>query len=211
MGKQSREERRMAQQAAERERQAAAERRRRQLRVGIGAGTLATAGVVVAVVLLLAGSSALGAPPAGTQVFAETNHAHTASTVHYDRVPPAGGAHNSVWLNCGVYSGPVPNVNAVHSLEHGAVWITYRPDISVALLSLQRLVESHYVGTQRDLILSPYPGLPAPVVASAWGAQLRLQNVSDPRLVAFIKYYAGGGQGTEAGAPCTGGTGSPMG
>lgn len=212
MGKQSREERRLAQQAVERERQATAERRRRKVRVGIGAGTLAGVGVVVAAVLLLAGGSASGAPPAGTKVFSEPTHTHTTGSVHYDHVPPAGGAHNPVPLNCGVYAEPVPNVNAVHSLEHGAVWVTYRPSLSVSdVLSLRSVVQSHFVGSQLYVILSPYPGLPAPVVATAWGAQLRLQSATDPRLVAFIKYYAGGGQGGEQGAPCTGGTGTPLG
>ena len=85
--------------------------------------------------------------PQGIQTFVESDHDHVAGPVSYDRVPPAGGAHNAVVLNCGVYSQPVPNENAVHSLEHGAVWITYRPTLppdQVALL--QQFVKSHYVG-----------------------------------------------------------------
>ena len=41
--------------------------------------------------------------------------------------PPVGGDHNPVWMNCDgdVYKKPIPDVNAVHSLEHGAVWVTY--------------------------------------------------------------------------------------
>jgi hypothetical protein len=53
--------------------------------------------------------------------------------------------------------------------------------------------------------------LPAPVVASAWGAQLRLRGSGDPRLKVFISHFAGGGQGGEPGAYCTGGIGSPIG
>ena len=148
--------------------------------------------------------------PHGTQIFAEPNHNHVAVKVKYNRTPPAGGPHNDVWLNCGVYSRPVKNENAVHSLEHGTVWITYRPDLAPAgVKQLQRFVQSHYVGTERYLILSPYPGLPAPVVASAWGAQLQLKGPGDPRLQAFVTHFAGGNQGDEQGAPCTGGIGSP--
>jgi len=150
--------------------------------------------------------------PAGTKMFAEPNHEHVLGTVHYDRTPPAGGAHNPVWLNCGVYSKPVGNENAVHSLEHGTVWITYRADLAArAVGQLRRFVEAHYVGDERYVILSPYRGLPAPVVASAWGAQLRLKGAGDPRLAAFVAHFAGGGQGGESGAFCTGGTGSPIG
>jgi len=40
-------------------------------------------------------------------------------------LPPMGGTHNQVWQNCGVYETPLRSDLAVHSLEHGAVWITY--------------------------------------------------------------------------------------
>lgn len=100
----------------------------------------------------------------------------------------------------------------MHSLEHGAVWITYRPSLpKPAVMRLRRLVEGRHRGAERYLILSPYPGLPAPLVASAWGAQLRLQRVGDRRLTEFIGSFAGGAQGGEPGGYCSGGTGSPIG
>lgn len=157
-------------------------------------------------------SAAPSGPPQGTKLYSETDHQHVEGPVTYDRTPPVGGPHNPVWLNCGVYDQPVPNENAVHSLEHGTVWITYQPSVPASeVATLRQIVESHYVGTQRYLLLSPYPGIPAPVVASAWGAQILLPGASDPRLVQFIRYYAGGGQGSEPGAPCTGGVGTPIG
>lgn len=148
--------------------------------------------------------------PAGTRTFAETNHQHVTGEPTYDHSPPAGGPHNAVWLNCGIYDQPVPNTNAVHSLEHGSVWITYLPSLAAGEVDqLRSMVQSRYVGPQKYLILSPYPGLPAPIVASAWGAQLRLTSASDPRLVQFIEHFAGGSQGGEPGGSCTGGTGTP--
>ncbi len=128
-------------------------------------------------------SGGSGSLPPGTQTFAEPNHSHVPGAVTYDRVPPAGGAHNPTWLNCGVYTAPVPNENAVHSLEHGTVWITYQPTLPADQVAvLQQLVTSHYVGTERYLILSPYVGLTTPIVASAWGAQLSVDQASDSRL-----------------------------
>ena len=118
--------------------------------------------------------------PAETKVFPEHNHDHVEGDVQYDRVPPAGGAHSYVWLNCGVYDVPVRKEDAVHSLEHGAVWITYRPGLPAAdVARLRRRAESSYQGTERYVILSPYRGLSAPVVASAWGAQLQLKRFGD--------------------------------
>ena len=177
-------------------------------------GMLLVGGLVAAVVIATGTPPATGSGslPAGTQVLSEPDHAHVTGAVSYDRVPPAGGPHSAVWLNCGVYAQAVPNENAVHSLEHGAVWITYQPSLPASQVgALQQLVETSYLGSQRYLILSPYPSLPAPIVASAWGAQLQVAQVTDAGLGEFIRHYAGGGQGGEAGGECTGGTGSPVG
>jgi hypothetical protein len=126
---------------------------------------------------------------------------HTDAKVTYEQSPPAGGEHAPAWLNCGVYDSPVPNENAVHSLEHGAVWVTYKPDLPAEQVSaLKELLSGPY-----DL-LSPYPGLEAPVVASAWGKQLTLDSSDDARLPAFLKAYRQGAQAPEPGAACTGGT-----
>ena len=79
-------------------------------------------------------------------------------------------------LNCGIYDQPVPSENAVHSLEHGAVWVTYQPDLPQAEVDkLRQLVRGH-----SHLLLSPYPDLPQPVVASGWGVQLQLPGAMIP-------------------------------
>jgi hypothetical protein len=187
--------------------------RSRGLWLAAGAAGLLVVVVIGAAIAFAAGfaSSNPGSLPSGTQVFAETDHSHVEGSVSYDRVPPAGGPHNPLQLNCGVYSDPVPNENAVHSLEHGAVWITYQPTLPAdQIAALQNLVTASYVGPERYLILSPYSGIPSPIVASAWGAQLGVDQVSDSRLIDFIHHFAGGGQGGEQGGPCTGGVGSPV-
>ena len=71
------------------------------------------------------------------------------------------------------------------------------------------MVRSRYRGQDRYVILSPVPGLPATVVASAWGAQLRMDNASDKRLAQFLAYYVQGPQAPEPGAACSGGVGNP--
>jgi hypothetical protein len=142
----------------------------------------------------------------GIVTFSGLARDHVNGPITYPQVPPVGGPHNPVWLNCGIYDQPAPNENAVHSLEHGAVWITYQPDLPAAdVAQLRSLVRGHtYV------ILSPYPGLPARVIASAWGVQLRATGADDPRLAQFIKTYEQGPQTPEPGAPCNGGRGVPI-
>ncbi|MGQ0631523.1 MAG: DUF3105 domain-containing protein [Sporichthyaceae bacterium] len=125
---------------------------------------------------------------------------HVEGPVQYEQRPPAGGDHAPAWLNCGTYTQPVADENAVHSLEHGAVWITYRPRLAIADLErLLALVPLDYT------VLSPYPGLPTPIVVSAWGRQLALTNPADPRLFEFIRRFRLSSDAPEAGAPCAGG------
>ena len=138
-------------------------------------------------------------PIPGVETFEVASAEHTTEPVDYPRNPPAGGPHAPVWQKCRFYDAPVPNETAVHSEEHGAVWITYQPDLPEA----DRKALAARTEGQPYLLVSPYPGLDTPIVASAWGAQLRLDDVNDPRLAAFIAEYAG--NGPEPGANCASG------
>lgn len=141
----------------------------------------------------------------GLQSVGDLTQNHVDGSVEYPLTPPVGGDHDAQWQNCGVYSDPVANENAVHSLEHGAVWITYRPD-----LPDEQVAELAAVATgEAYLLVSPSTDLPAPVVASAWGKQLLLTGVADPRLDQFIRAFENGPQTPEPGAACSGGVGDP--
>jgi hypothetical protein len=116
----------------------------------------------------------------------------------YSHTPPLGGDHSPYPLTCAVYAAAVPNENAVHSLEHGGVWLTYQPGIDPAPLDALTAIDPSYV------LVSPYPGQPAKVIATAWGRQLKVDSATDPRLRAFVERYHAGGQGGEKGAACAG-------
>ncbi|MBO1269679.1 DUF3105 domain-containing protein [Arthrobacter cavernae] len=167
-------------------------------------GIALVAGLVVFAVM----STMPKSPPAaidGVQVFSGLSANHVQTPAKYGQNPPVGGDHSAVPLNCAVYSEPVPNENAVHSLEHGAVWVTYDPQaVSGAQLeTLRKDIPSTYA------ILSPYIGLPSPVVASAWGVQLKAAGADDPRVKDFISKYRSAKSAPEPGAPCTGGLDGP--
>lgn len=151
-------------------------------------------------------SGAAGGPPGGVQdIDVGEAGQHTEGAVDYDQSPPAGGEHNPTWQNAGFYSEPIRNETAVHTLEHGAVWITYSPD-----LPQEQVNELREMTDGRDCVLvSPYPDLSSPVVASAWGKQIELEGADDPALNRFIGTYLRGEQTPEPGAACTGGVGAP--
>jgi hypothetical protein len=147
-----------------------------------------------------------GEPLEGVKTY-DVGHSavRTQADVDYEQSPPAGGEHNPVWQNCGYYAEPVRDENAVHSLEHGAVWITYSP--ALAQDEVERLRD--IAENETYILVSPYEGLPSPVVATAWGKQLSLESAEDPDLERFIGAYRQGPQTPEPGAPCTGGVSRP--
>jgi hypothetical protein len=145
-------------------------------------------------------------------------HDHVTGPVTYSVTPPVGGNHNATWMNCGVYDKPVPNERAVHNLEHGAVWITYQPSLPQseldqlkAFVAKQTMVPSAEGASSRYMDLTPYPGLPSPIVITSWGFQLKVSSPADPRLQQFVnKFRASSAYTPEYGGACTGGVGTPL-
>ena len=132
-------------------------------------------------------------------VFEDLGNDHTEKEIEYGSVPPAGGPHDPAWLDCGAYDEPVRDENAVHDLEHGAVWITYDPELP------EDEVGELLAVLPSNGILSPYDDLPAPVVVTVWERQLRLNGVNDPRLELFVEEFGDGGTSPEPFASCNGG------
>lgn len=172
----------------------------------IGLVVLAFIAGFAALVIIDSGQRQGQEPVEGVEEFdvASGVNNHTQDTVDYDQDPPAGGAHNPVWQTQGFYEEPIRNENAVHTMEHGAVWITYSPDLPQDQKdTIREMVEG------KDCMLaSPYQNLSGdtPVVASAWGEQKRLGSADDPNLERFVQSYRKGPQTPEPGATCAGGT-----
>ena len=165
--------------------------------------------IIIITILILGGMAALSLRNnqrynvniPGLAVFTDLTAGHQEGIVTYEQTPPVGGPHNAAWQTCGVYDGQIANEHAVHSLEHGAVWITYQPDLAQA--EVDKLADITRRGTHR--LLSPYPGIDSPIVISAWGYQLKLDSADDQRLMDFIQHYEQGPNTPEPGASCSGG------
>lgn len=185
----------------------AADRRKAWLIYGTGGAVItsiiaATTFVVVGEVQKQETVKAEAARPIeGVQEFPDQSRNHVSGSVSYPRNPPTGGDHAPVWTNCGIYTAPVEPTRAVHSLEHGAVWLSYRPD-----LPQDQVAElTSLAGSQDYLLLSPVTEQTSPVTATAWGKQLSVDSSSDERIATFIKKYRQGPDAPEPGAVCSGG------
>ncbi|MFC6014250.1 DUF3105 domain-containing protein [Nocardia lasii] len=175
-------------------------------------GSSGTRGAVVfAAAVLVAGCSAgeivVGHPQASLDSFAPTERDNDPSTrirgvviteiasgqqhvtatqrVAYPSIPPVGGPHDSRWADCTgvVYPQALRTENAVHSLEHGAVWIAYDPArVSDAD---QETLSAKVTGRQYTL-MSPIPDMAQPISLQSWGHQLTLDSADDERIDQFL-------------------------
>ncbi|MBC9715074.1 DUF3105 domain-containing protein [Streptomyces sp. TRM66268-LWL] len=189
--------------------QAARERRNRLI-------TVTLSGVVVAVLIGggwymvtaaqeqdRAEERAAAQPVKGEKTFKDLSRNHVTTPVAYKMSPAVGGDHDQAWMNCNgdVYTQEIGEANAVHSLEHGAVWITYNDKAAPKDISaLEGMVEN-----TPYTLMSPYADQASPVTLSAWGKQLQVDSADDPRIRTFLDRYVQGEQTPEPGAACTGG------
>ncbi|GAA3750371.1 hypothetical protein GCM10022205_41820 [Spinactinospora alkalitolerans] len=169
-----------------------------------------TTGVTAAVVLVVGGVAFAGYMEYqrrtidGLQEFEGLTNNHVTEPVDYEQSPPAGGDHHAAWQNCGVYTEPLEPLHAVHSLEHGAVWVTYDPELPSD--QVEQLEALYTPGSY--VLVSPYEGdMPEPVVASAWSKQVAVDGPTDERLEKFLRLYERGSEVPEPGAACSGAVG----
>jgi hypothetical protein len=143
-------------------------------------------------------------PPAGIEVYPATTNRSVKGSVGYDRTPPTNGDHAPIWQNCGFYEKPIRDRYAVHSMDHGVVWITYHPDLPAGQMN-----ELRPYGEEDYVIVSPYPGQDAPVIATSWRIQLELDGAEDPRLRKFVDQFRISEIAPLSGNRCVAGVGRP--
>ncbi|MFJ3276173.1 DUF3105 domain-containing protein [Streptomyces sp. NPDC086776] len=185
-------------------------RERRSRIITIAASIAVVAGLVAGGGYLMsaadkqdAAEQAKSSPVRGERSWDKLTQNHVEKKVDYPMNPPVGGDHNPVWMNCDadVYTAPIPNENAVHSLEHGAVWVTYNEKAKPA--DIEKFTER--VARTPYSLMSPVKDQDAPLILSAWGKQVTVKSATDARVAQFFTKYVQGPQTPEPGAACTGG------
>ncbi|WP_327432920.1 DUF3105 domain-containing protein [Streptomyces sp. NBC_01236] len=194
----------------EEQRRAEKSRERRIRIITIAASTAILAGLVGGGWYLIDSANdkeqTKAAPISGEKTWSKLSRTHVTTKVNYPMTPPVGGNHAPVWQNCNgdVYTSAVQDENAVHSLEHGAVWVTYNDKATGADVKAlaAKVTKTPYT------LMSPYKTQSSPITLTAWGHQLNVTKESDPRVAEFLDKYVQGKQTPEPGAACTGGKSS---
>lgn len=137
-------------------------------------------------------------PIAGVKSFTGLSRKHITTNLAPTALPPTGGDHAPDWTKCGIYDASVNTSMSIHSLEHGAAWISYQPSLPKDQI---KTLES-FVTSNPYRLVAPYDNLASPIVLSAWGKQLSVDNASNSRVEIFLKAFTQGPDTPEPGAPC---------
>lgn len=115
----------------------------------------------------------------------------------YNSDPPTSGPHAAVPAPCGIYRQPVPDISALHSMEHGAVVIQYDPGLEPAR---RDQIEDIARSLGGEVLVAPRPDNPANIALTAWTKRLLLNEIDETVISAFDAGFAN--RSPEGGAAC---------
>lgn len=100
----------------------------------------------------------------------------------YNSNPPTSGAHAGAapW---GFSEVEIVDQNAIHNIEHGGIWISYK-DIDEQSLEVLRTIART---NSQSVIISPRAANDSPVAIASWGRLLKTDVVDEEQIKEFIK------------------------
>jgi hypothetical protein len=100
--------------------------------------------------------------------------------------PRSSGPHSNQTIIYGSYTDTVPELNAVHNLEHGAVIIWYGPDVSESTINQ---INDFYEQDPDGLIVSQHPQLGDEIALVAWTHVARCPSFDENAASRFIDRF----------------------
>lgn len=121
-------------------------------------------------------------------------HVTPGSVIAFRDNPPVNGTHFGEWARWGIYREAIPRGYWVHNLEHGAIVIAYKPELSTNerdrleafVRGLPPEPECMVQGVRRRIILTPDPLLPTRVAAMAWNHAYTADCVDEASLERIV-------------------------
>lgn len=110
-------------------------------------------------------------PPRPGIARADHKGGHVASKKYGGDEPPTSGDHAST-VSWGIHDTEVADVNVLHNLEHGGVYISYRPDIPAD--EIKKIEHLFSVPSSKDKfdpaksVVAPRAANKANIVVSSW-------------------------------------------
>lgn len=104
---------------------------------------------------------------------------------YYNSNPPTSGPHYADSAPAGIYDKEVPDGNLLHSMEHGAVILWHKSDISASdSAKLKSIFNESSVSKK---IMVPRDSLDVPIALTSWGRLLKLQTIDKDQIKTFME------------------------
>lgn len=108
----------------------------------------------------------------------------------YSSSPPTSGWHLAIPAKSGIYGEEQIDEQIVHNLEHGHIWISYRPDLDPAVVKKLVAIAK---GVGSKMVVSPRKENDIPIALAAWEYLLKLDSFDEAQILGFIKAHLGKG------------------
>lgn len=94
----------------------------------------------------------------------------------YNSNPPSSGGHFRSPANWGVYDYEVHDQIVIHNLEHGGIWIAYRPTLSQSMVGELKKIADEFGGSK--IVMAPRSANDADVAVVSWGRLIKFDMVN---------------------------------
>lgn len=181
---------RQAQKKAARESEIISSRRKRALKK-VSYWVLAVVIVLGGGWLLVSATGPKGQDYSQSYPILGRNHVANGSTVSYNSNPPTSGDHYAAAAPARFYDKELPDEQLVHNLEHGHIWIAYKPSLSGEIIGILK----DFGG--RNVVVAPRSTNDTDIALVAWGRLDKFSveggNVDEQRIKDFISRYQNSG------------------
>ena len=127
------------------------------------------------------------------QFFSDEGQEHVALDYQfiYNSNPPSSGPHYGSPADWGVYDYEVNDKIFIHNLEHGGVWISYRPDVESRVIEHLKSIVEEFGGSK--IVMAPRSANDSDIAVAAWTRVLKFdlgnQDISEEQLNQIRAFY----------------------
>ncbi len=165
------EEQNLSRGGAKRERATSAARRNRMRTIMIVAVSLVVLGALIWGIRAALRQQEQNTPG---QFFPDQGQQHVALDYQftYNSNPPTSGPHYATPANWGVYDYPANDKIFIHNMEHGGIWISYKPDMPVGVVNDLKAIVNEFGGSK--LVMAPRSANDSDIAVAAWTRLLKI-------------------------------------
>lgn len=158
------------------------------------------AGVFVAFLAVVLVNQEPAKPRPGTE-HQDNGRQHVASKDYDTEEPPTSGDHTEP-LPWQIYAQEIPDSNVIHNMEHGGIYISYRPDLPKEQVDkIEALFSKPYSNpdfSPSKAVVAPRSNNKSPIVMSSWLRSQTFESFDETKMIEY--YLENVGKSPESGA-----------